>query len=123
MAKTYVTVDPSGSSIPMTSSGSAGKSHEDTSFSVEADLAPQPTTKEEAKEQWEEFLRDRFIHGRDEDFEYAKVDENDEYDVLERKDQEDAWFEDEDPGWASEGDGGGVGSERRIEGQTGIQDF
>ncbi|KAJ9132378.1 hypothetical protein NKR23_g11316 [Pleurostoma richardsiae] len=102
----------------------------DTNFTVETDLAVEPpASREEAQETWEEFLRDRFVHGRDEDFDYAGVDENDELDVLERRDQEEAWFDDEDPGWASDGSGddGGEGGkmvvERRIEGETGVQDF
>lgn len=131
MAQTYVPGDSSGSSNPAGPPGDAARSQLSIAFSVEADLAPKPETKEEARARWEEFLRDRFVHGGDEEFEYARVDENDEFDVLERKDQEDAWFDDEDPGWASE-EGGereedevgvGGGRERKIEGQTGIQDF
>ena len=130
MAKTYVPGDSSESYNPEASARSSVRSQQNTTFSVEADLAPKPETKAEARERWEEFLRDRFIHGKDEDFEYAKVDENDEFDVLERKDQEEAWFDDEDPEWVTdkgdqEEDESGVGGrrERKIEGQTGIQDF
>ncbi|KAI0837925.1 coiled-coil domain-containing protein-domain-containing protein [Hypoxylon sp. FL0890] len=88
-----------------------------------------PETKEEGRERWIEFLRRRFVLGRDEDFDYRTVDENDELDVIERREQEDAWFDDEDPGWASdpaEDQGGGEGSkklEKKLEGETGIQDF
>ncbi|KAI1483301.1 coiled-coil domain-containing protein-domain-containing protein [Daldinia eschscholtzii] len=85
-----------------------------------------PETKEEGRERWNEFLRRRFVLGRDEDFDYSAVDENDELDVLERREQEDAWFDDEDPEWASDGpeyQGGGGGDEKRLEGETGIQDF
>ncbi|KAI1141161.1 coiled-coil domain-containing protein-domain-containing protein [Hypoxylon sp. FL0543] len=88
-----------------------------------------PETREEGRERWIEFLRRRFVLGRDEDFDYRTVDENDELDVMERREQEDAWFDDEDPGWASdpvEDQGGGEGGrklEKRLEGETGIQDF
>lgn len=94
-------------------------------------LATPPTNKEEATERWQEFLRARFVRGIDEDFEYGTVDENEEYDTLARKDEEEAWFEEEVPDWASteEEDKGNPESRRRVkpdrmlEGQTGIQDF
>ncbi|OTA93208.1 hypothetical protein M434DRAFT_21596 [Hypoxylon sp. CO27-5] len=84
-----------------------------------------PETKEEGRERWIEFLRRRFVLGRDEDFDYRTVDENDELDVIERREQEDAWFDDEDPGWASDAaeDHGGGRPEKKLEGETGIQDF
>ncbi|OTA62714.1 hypothetical protein K449DRAFT_394768 [Hypoxylon sp. EC38] len=84
-----------------------------------------PETKEEGRERWIEFLRRRFVLGRDEDFDYRTVDENDELDAIERREQEDAWFDDEDPGWASDAaeDHGGGRPEKKLEGETGIQDF
>lgn len=104
--------------------------------SLNAELTPPPKTREEGRAQWEEFLRDRFIRGEDGDFEYARVDEDDEFDVLEREEREEAWFEEEDPGWATgdegEGEGGGGGSEdgeggkrteKVLHGETGVQDF
>lgn len=107
---------------------------------LEADIliAPPATSKEEGIEQWEAFLRERFVRGGDEDFEYVQVDHEDAYDVMERREQELAWFEDEEPEWASDGDspndegngGGGNGDgrgqlrvERILEGETGIQDY
>ncbi|KAI2469698.1 coiled-coil domain-containing protein-domain-containing protein [Annulohypoxylon bovei var. microspora] len=83
-----------------------------------------PETKEEGRERWTDFLRRRFVLGRDDDFDYQIADENDDLDVIERREQEDAWFDDEDPGWASdpvEDQGGGDG--KTLEGETGIQDF
>lgn len=92
-------------------------------------LAP-PTTREEGRQRWEEFLRERFVCGGDEEFVYRVVDEDDGLDVLERKDEEEAWFDDEAPDWASggedgEGDGGDGGRqpERILHGETGVQDF
>ncbi|KAK3331157.1 coiled-coil domain-containing protein-domain-containing protein [Apodospora peruviana] len=115
---------------------------------LEAEMAviPPATTKEDGREQWEMFLRERFIRGADEDFEYARIDEDEEYDVIERREQEEAWFEDEDPDWASTNEShspnnddqdttvmgqpaGGVQPgqrrfvERVLEGETGVQDF
>lgn len=103
-------------------------------------VLPPPKDREEATERWQEFLRNRFIRGGDEEFEYGMVDGNEEYDVLERREEEEAWFEDEDPNWASlaEGDdrdtpqeeeGRAVGREmgpepeRMLQGETGIQDY
>ena len=71
-------------------------------FALETELSAPAATRDEGRERWRAFLRDRFVHGGDDEFDYRAVDENDEYDVLERKDLEDAWFDDEDPGWATE---------------------
>ncbi|KAI1457299.1 coiled-coil domain-containing protein-domain-containing protein [Annulohypoxylon moriforme] len=88
-------------------------------------LPRRPETKEEGRERWNDFLRRRFVLGRDDDFDYQIADENDDLDVMERREQEDAWFDDEDPGWASdpaENQGGGDGG-KTLAGETGIQDF
>ncbi|KAM7186555.1 putative coiled-coil domain containing protein [Rhypophila sp. PSN 637] len=96
--------------------------------------APSVENKEEALEMWQTFLKERFIRGGDEDFEYATVDDNDEFDLIERMDLEEAWYDDEDPEWASDDgdsprDGGGGGGnarrkvERMLDGETGVQDY
>jgi hypothetical protein len=88
------------------------------------ELTTPPQTRDQGRAQWQEFLRDRVIRGGDEDFDYAVVDDDDEYDVLERVEREEAWFEAEDPGWVdggSEGEGRGRG--RVLRGETGVQDF
>ncbi|KAI0522126.1 coiled-coil domain-containing protein-domain-containing protein [Xylaria bambusicola] len=91
-----------------------------------------PKTAEEGRMRWDEFLRLRFIAGGDEDFDYRSVDEDDEFDALERREQEDAWFDIEEPGWVGESDyddeveskGEGKKSiERPLTGETGVQDF
>ena len=71
-------------------------------FALETELSAPAATRDEGRERWRAFLRDRFVHGGDDEFDYPPVDENDEYDVLEKKDLEDAWFDDEDPGWATD---------------------
>ncbi|KAI0487200.1 coiled-coil domain-containing protein-domain-containing protein [Xylaria cf. heliscus] len=90
-----------------------------------------PQTAEEGRARWDEFLRLRFVTGRDDDFNYRTVDEDDEYDALERREQEDAWFDNEEPGWIGESEdedddetgpeGGGkkTGAERPLVGETG----
>lgn len=81
--------------------------------------------REEGRGRWNDFLRRRFVLGRDEDFDYRPVDENDDYDALERREEEDRWFNEEDPAWASEAEASGAGEMPggRLEGQTGVQDF
>ncbi|KAH7012663.1 coiled-coil domain-containing protein-domain-containing protein [Microdochium trichocladiopsis] len=90
-----------------------------------------PETLEGGRERWRDFLRRRFVLGRDDDFDYRSVDENDDLDALERRDTVEAWFDDEVPGWASdrpEQDDSddhtmhGAGAQK-LAGETGIQDF
>ncbi|KAB5547038.1 coiled-coil domain-containing protein [Coniochaeta sp. 2T2.1] len=104
-------------------------------IALEADivaLSTPPSNKEEATDRWQEFLRARFVRGGDEDFDYEKVDENEDYDTLARQDEEEAWFEDEDPDWVSTDDDDDRRDaedrsrsrpERVLQGQTGIQDY
>ncbi|KAK1830238.1 coiled-coil domain-containing protein 97 [Podospora conica] len=104
---------------------------------------PPPETKTEGQAQWTHFLRERFVRGGDEEFEYAVVDGDEELDVVERVEREEAWFDEESPGWdlGEEEDGGGDGDvdmdregdgdaakearrkEKELQGETGVQDF
>ena len=113
---------------------------------------PPPGTKTEGHAQWMHFLRERFIRGEDEDFEYATVDGDEELDVIERVEREEAWFDGESPAWdlgeeeeeggddSGDGDGDinmdGEGEdekgeearaakrkEKELQGETGVQDF
>ncbi|ETS84889.1 hypothetical protein PFICI_02914 [Pestalotiopsis fici W106-1] len=83
----------------------------------------EPETKEEGRERWNSFLRERFTSGQDEDFDYDTVDADDSLDVLERRDEEEAWFNDEAPGWASDGKDEFTTDRKQLQGETGIQDF
>lgn len=87
-------------------------------FTTEADFS-KTKTKEEGLQRWHEFLTERFVRGHDEDFDYTVIDDNEDYDVMERRDAEEAWFDEEDPEWASDADEGA----QTTQGQTGIQDF
>lgn len=80
-------------------------------------------TREEGLDQWTAFLRERFVRGEDEDFDYRIVDCDDELDTLERREEEEAWFDEEEPDWASDGSDGEGKAERVLEGETGVQDF
>jgi hypothetical protein len=83
----------------------------------------QPESKEDGQQRWNDFLRQRFILGEDEDVDYVSIDTNDSYDVMERRDEEEAWFNDEKPEWTSEEKDHGVDDKANLEGETGIQDF
>ncbi|GAO13615.1 hypothetical protein UVI_02015180 [Ustilaginoidea virens] len=69
-------------------------------------------TREDGMHLWQEFLRERFVRGGDEEFDYGVVDGDEELDVDARRMEEDRWFEEEDPGWTGE-----------ASGETGVQDF
>ncbi|KAI0476425.1 coiled-coil domain-containing protein-domain-containing protein [Xylariaceae sp. FL0804] len=94
-----------------------------------------------ARARWHAFLRRRFVLGRDDDFDYGAVDGDDALDAIERREQQDAWFDDEEPSFLAAGDGEderekqerqeeeeeekskGVIVERPLTGETGVQDF
>ncbi|KAF4815146.1 hypothetical protein CGCTS75_v013176 [Colletotrichum tropicale] len=95
------------------------------SFTTESDLS-KTQNKQDGLDRWTEFLTERFVHGHDDDFDYTQVDDNDEYDDMERRDAEDAWFDAEDPSWASDAEddqNGRVSHGTQKRGETGIQDF
>ena len=108
--------------------GAPGPRDDDDEDDDGLEAHPRPAQSQaEGRQRWEAFLRDRFVRGRDDDFDYGPVDENDAYDDLERRDEEDAWFSDEEPGWASDGPAVRAAEaevrKKTPEGETGIQDF
>jgi hypothetical protein len=74
-----------------------------------------PADKEEGLNRWKHQMTVRFLNGEDNDFPYWEVDDNEEWDIIENREAEDRWFEDEEPQWVGKGDG--------RQGETGIQDF
>ncbi|KAK3182166.1 hypothetical protein K4F52_006535 [Lecanicillium sp. MT-2017a] len=76
--------------------------------------------KEHGLELWRQFVADRFIRGRDDEFDYGLVDGRDDLDDGERRDAEDQWFDDEEPSWTatSEHD-----ARPQLSGETGVQDY
>ncbi|KAJ4386170.1 hypothetical protein N0V93_009063 [Gnomoniopsis smithogilvyi] len=113
-----------------------------TNFSIDVDLVgDKPATKEEGRAAWDEFLRERFVRGRDDDFDYSQVDGDEDLDSLEHMDREEAYFDEEEPEWADDsaedeeesqvpgetdnalGDRKRPKRERVLLGQTGIQDY
>lgn len=116
---------------------SSTKTNNANTFTIDADMIEEkPKTKEEGRQRWEEFLRERFVHGGDEEFDYSKVDGNEDLDLMEHRDREEEWFDDDEPEWADDSDevdepddGDGRGEttrpkrERVLMGETGIQDY
>lgn len=77
--------------------------------------------KQQGLDLWQAFLEDRFVMGRDDEFDYEKVDKDEELDVWEREGDEERWFEDEEPSWTEENGNNGKREERK--GETGVQDY
>jgi hypothetical protein len=84
---------------------------------LEEEKSEVPMTKEEGFERWTYEMTMRFLRGDDWDFEYATVDESEEWDDKAEEDREklDEYLEGEEPSFVL--DGG------QPEGETGIQDF
>lgn len=97
-------------------------------FDEEAEQELDPVqTREQAWELWKETMSSRFVSGRDALFErYEAVDNDEDLDQIKWNDDEEVWFEAEDPKWIgdeSEDHDGGVNIERLLHGETGVQDF
>lgn len=139
LASSYTGDSPAASGSLSARRSAVGRTN-DNNFTIDSDLAEEkPTTKQEGRARWEEFLRERFVHGGDEEFDYTKVDANEDLDLMEDRDREEEWFDDEEPEWAddsdegdepiSNDDEGGSGEktrrkrERLLTGETGIQDY
>lgn len=71
-------------------------------------------SKEHGLLMWHEFLTDRFVKGGDDEFEYSQVDDRDDLDVLAQAEEEEQWYDQEEPSWHED-------TERK--GETGVQDF
>ncbi|QKX63537.1 uncharacterized protein TRUGW13939_10708 [Talaromyces rugulosus] len=80
-----------------------------------------PANKEEGEKRWRWEMEMRFLKGADYDFEYEKVDENDEYDDW--NEEQERYFDGEEPEWIISEDRDGKDSADNLEGETGIQDF
>lgn len=76
-----------------------------------------PKNKEEGFERWNSEMTLKFLRGEDHDFDYKAVDEDVNLDEIENQEEEERWFDDEEPEWIEED---GV---ETVRGETGIQDF
>lgn len=85
-----------------------------------------PQNKEEGLQRWHKEMELMFLRGEDPDFEYAAVDENEAYDErgIEELEQEERYFDEEEPRWLKSDEGSGVMERTDAPtGQTGIQDY
>lgn len=77
-----------------------------------------PMNKEEGIQRWRQEMELMFLRGDDADFNYKGVDESEEYDDrgVQEREEEERWFEQEEPSWVKAIDEG-------VTGQTGVQDY
>ena len=80
----------------------------------------QPENKEEGMQIWRREMTERFLRGEDCEFDYAKVDTNDEWDDREEEQrrEEERYFNEESPEWLVENCEEGI-----LKDETGVQDF
>ena len=83
-----------------------------------------PMNKEEGIQRWRKEMELMFLRGDDPDFDYKGVDESEDYDDrgMQEREEEERWFEKEEPSWVGESDEDAGRAESLI-GQTGVQDF
>lgn len=83
---------------------------------VDQNEEDRPKNKDEGIAKWREVIEQRFLRGEDEDMDYDKIDDNDEYDdwVDDRRKHEDEYFGKQDAEFVGEGE---------RQGETGIQDY
>ena len=84
-----------------------------------------PADKEEGRARWRWEMETRFLRGGDEDFDYDAVDNNAEYDdrVLEERDAQDKYFDEEEPEFVGSDAAVAKSKSRELQGETGVQDF
>ena len=83
---------------------------------VEQDEGERPQSRYDGWERWKDVMALRFMKGNDSDFDYASVDENDDYDDRAEEDQKqlEEYLDDEVDSFVGDG---------KPTGQTGIQDY
>ncbi|KAF4119911.1 Coiled-coil domain containing protein (DUF2052) [Geosmithia morbida] len=115
-AEAATTTSPPSAAAIATSSNPDTRDEEDDGSGNRTWVDVTPADREEGIQLWRDFLEYRFVRGQDEDFDYAIVDGDHDLDSLERQDEQDSWFDDQEPGWASD-------TEHQVHGETGVQDF
>ena len=83
---------------------------------VEQDADERPRGKTEGWERWKDVMGLRFVRGGDEDFDYATVDGNEDFDDRDEIDRGhlERYLGSEDAQFVSDG---------KLEGETGVQDY
>lgn len=112
-----VSTDSAEESVPNGKDAPNGRDSERESMSPE-DPEEVPSNKEAGQARWEYEMGLRFTKGEDPDFSYEDVDNSDEWDVIEAREAEERWFDDEEPEWESKSP-----SDENQRGETGVQDF
>lgn len=80
--------------------------------------------KGQGQQHWRDYLEFRFVHDLDDEFDYSKVDQDEDLDALQHKDAEDVWYDEEEPSWVDEdGDAQWEDDSKQRKGETGIQDY
>ena len=87
--------------------------------------------KDHGLELWKSYVEDRFVRGEDGEFDYSKVDSNEDLDTWEREGVEERWYEEEEPSWADDDGDAKVGTQAEQDraqkgqrkGETGVQDY
>jgi len=84
-----------------------------------------PGNREDGIQRWRKEMEIRFLRGDDADFDYATVDESEEYDdrSVEEREEEERWFEDEESAWTTVDGPKGDLDAKALVGQTGVQDY
>lgn len=84
-----------------------------------------PMNKEEGIQRWRQEMELMFLRGDDVDFDYQGVDESEDYDDrgVQEREEEEKWFEEEEPRWVKAIDDEVGGAEGLLTGQTGVQDY
>ena len=113
---------PAPGATPVVPSSSVTATQEEALEALEVEP---PRDREQALGRWHNFLKNRFVRGEDDDFDYSVVDNDDQFDAMEGRDREEEWFDDEEPSWTSDesGEDRAGKPERMLQGETGIQDF
>lgn len=79
-----------------------------------------PATREEGQERWRWEMEMRFLKGADYEFDYAAVDDNDDYDDW--NEAQEQYFDEEEPEWIFD-NGQEENRQKQLTGETGIQDY
>lgn len=84
-----------------------------------------PPSKADGLQRWRNEMELRFLQGNDADFDYATVDLNEAYDHggVEEQEEEEKYFDQEEPAWAETGTEEDEADGPQLTGQTGIQDY
>ncbi len=83
-----------------------------------------PENKDEGIRRWQKEMELIFLRGADPDFDYKEVDGNEEYDdrIVQEREAEESWFEQEEPSWVEDTDQD-TGKAESLRGETGVQDY